>query len=108
MGINGESQPRSVPGDERPDQLPFLCNACSRALSTREPPPFRDHLVPLGITTMSAGSRTNPGGHALGHTAGLEQFEISDDRPPAQVAEALRAQGYEPVWKDWTGFGVSP
>ncbi|MEN9815920.1 MAG: thiamine biosynthesis protein ThiH, partial [Verrucomicrobiota bacterium] len=31
----------------------------------------------------------------------LEQFAIEDDRSPAEIAALLRAQGYEPVWKDW-------
>ena len=70
-------------------------------LSTRERPVFRDHLVKLGITSMSAGSMTNPGGYAEGDQASLEQFEISDDRSPAEIAAMLRGQGYEPIWKDW-------
>ena len=49
---------------------------------------------------MSAGSRTNPGGYASAPDS-LEQFEISDERSPAEIAAMLRAQGYEPVWKDW-------
>jgi 2-iminoacetate synthase len=69
-------------------------------LSTREPPALRDAIVPLGITSMSAGSHTEPGGYATTSTA-EPQFEISDPRPPAAVAEALRAAGYDPVWKDW-------
>jgi 2-iminoacetate synthase len=70
------------------------------SLSTRESPVFRDHAVRLGITAMSAGSRTNPGGYVVDHES-LEQFEIDDDRSPAAVAEMIRRQGYEPVWKDW-------
>ena len=69
-------------------------------LSTREPAELRDHLVPLGITAMSAGSHTEPGGYA--ETSEAEpQFEVSDTRSPAEVAAALRAAGYDPVWKDW-------
>ena len=49
---------------------------------------------------MSAGSRTNPGGYASDPES-LEQFAIDDQRTPAEVAGFLRAQGYEPVWKDW-------
>jgi 2-iminoacetate synthase len=49
---------------------------------------------------MSAGSKTNPGGYAV-EPESLEQFEISDDRSPAEIARTIRAQGYEPVWKDW-------
>jgi 2-iminoacetate synthase len=70
------------------------------SLSTRESPVFRDHAVRLGITSMSAGSRTNPGGYAV-DPGSLEQFEIHDDRSPAVIAGMIRGQGYEPVWKDW-------
>jgi 2-iminoacetate synthase len=49
---------------------------------------------------MSAGSKTNPGGYASGEDS-LEQFVISDERSPEEVAAFLRANGYEPVWKDW-------
>lgn len=78
-------------------------------LSTRERPAFRDHLVKLGITSMSAGSMTNPGGYAEGGEASLEQFEISDDRSAGDIATMLRGQGYEPVWKDWdTAYDQAP
>ena len=70
------------------------------SLSTREPAALRDALVPLGVTTMSAGSHTEPGGYAAASDA-EPQFEISDQRTPAEVAAALRAAGYDPVWKDW-------
>ncbi len=70
------------------------------SLSTREPAGLRDALVPLGVTTMSAGSHTEPGGYATDSDA-EPQFEISDTRSPAEVAAALRAAGYDPVWKDW-------
>ena len=69
-------------------------------LSTREPAELRDRLVPLGVTSMSAGSHTEPGGYAEPSDA-EPQFEISDTRSPAEVAAALRAAGYDPVWKDW-------
>src|SRR5580704_12178292 len=70
------------------------------SLSTRESAVFRDHAVRLGITAMSAGSRTNPGGYVV-DPGSLEQFEIDDDRSPAVIAEMIRRQGYEAVWKDW-------
>ncbi|MGH9126813.1 MAG: 2-iminoacetate synthase ThiH [Acidimicrobiales bacterium] len=69
-------------------------------LSTRESPALRDALVRLGVTTMSAGSHTEPGGYADSSDA-EPQFEIADTRTPAEVAAVLRAAGYEPVWKDW-------
>ena len=69
-------------------------------LSTREQASFRDGLIPLGVTQMSAGSHTEPGGYA--ETSHAEpQFEIADTRSPAEVATALRTAGYDPVWKDW-------
>jgi 2-iminoacetate synthase len=96
-------------------------------LSTRESPRLRDGLIPLGITLMSAGSHTEPGGYTgagrtqLHHTkwgrvielgasewaaAGENpqatgQFNIADERSPLEIAETLRRLGYEPVWKDW-------
>ncbi|PIB35214.1 thiamine biosynthesis protein ThiH [Reichenbachiella sp. 5M10] len=70
------------------------------SLSTREMERFRDHAIKLGITTMSAGSKTNPGGYAV-EPQSLEQFEISDERSPAAIQEMLEKNGYEPVWKDW-------
>ncbi|UOG76396.1 2-iminoacetate synthase ThiH [Hymenobacter tibetensis] len=70
------------------------------SISTRETPAFRDHIIRLGITSISAGSKTNPGGYIV-EPESLEQFEISDERSPADIAAMLRRQGYEPVWKDW-------
>lgn len=92
-------------------------------LSTRESPALRDHLVRLGVTMMSAGSHTEPGGYTGAgeelihqtqrgkavpviasegeHLAATEQFSIADDRSPAEVSARLRELGLEPVWKDW-------
>ena len=70
------------------------------SLSTRESEAFRNRAFRLAFTSMSAGSRTNPGGYASAPDS-LEQFEIDDNRSPAEVAAFLKSQGYEPVWKDW-------
>ena len=70
------------------------------SISTREPEAFRDQLIQLGTTTMSAGSKTNPGGYSVDKES-LEQFEISDERSPESVAAIISASGYDPVWKDW-------
>lgn len=92
-------------------------------LSTRERAALRDALVPLGVTMMSAGSHTEPGGYTGQGAANLHQtvrgrivapefeegvdrlatgqFEISDERSPAEIADSLRGQGMEAVWKDW-------
>lgn len=69
-------------------------------LSTREPPHLRDGLLSLGVTQVSAGSRTEPGGYL--HPAEAEkQFMIDDLRPPKEMAQAVSRQNLEPVWKDW-------
>ncbi len=70
------------------------------SLSTRETENFRNHVVTLGITSMSAGSKTDPGGYSL-HQEALEQFTIEDNRSPQEIASILQSSGYEPVWKDW-------
>ena len=69
-------------------------------LSTRENPVFREKLIPLGITTMSAGAKTNPGGYAAKEKS-LEQFEISDERSPQEISKVIEQCGYEAVWKNW-------
>ncbi|MDH7598573.1 MAG: 2-iminoacetate synthase ThiH [Sedimentisphaerales bacterium] len=69
-------------------------------LSTREPAWLRDRLIRLGITRMSAGSRTTPGGYC-GPTDAVGQFEVADHRSAAEVADVIRRAGREPVWKDW-------
>lgn len=69
-------------------------------LSTRESPALRDALLRLGVTHMSAGSHTEPGGYAAASDA-EPQFSIADTRSPEEVAHVLRAAGYDPVWKDW-------
>ncbi len=70
------------------------------SVSTRESEAFRDNIMKLGVTTMSAGSKTNPGGYAV-EPDSLEQFEISDERSPIEFAASIKLNGYEPVWKDW-------
>lgn len=78
-------------------------------LSTREHPSLRNGLVPLGITHMSAGASTEPGGYSHFDESNWssdrdqpgEQFHIADERSPAVVAAMIRQQGYEPVWKDF-------
>lgn len=74
-------------------------------ISTRERPELRDRLVRLGVTRMSAGSKTSPGGYT-GKTGAVKQFEIDDRRTPAEVAAMIKSQGFEAVWKDWdAAFG---
>ena len=88
-------------------------------LSTREPAALRDLIAPLGITMMSAGSHTEPGGYTgqgkealhltvrgkiqpgTGGESATEQFSISDDRDARTVEGVLQNLGLDPVWKDW-------
>ncbi|MBX7151723.1 2-iminoacetate synthase ThiH [bacterium] len=67
------------------------------SLSTREQAHFRDEAFAFGVTSLSAGSKTNPGGYAL-FSSSLEQFEISDNRSPKQIATMLKNRGYEAIW----------
>ncbi|GAA3590909.1 2-iminoacetate synthase ThiH [Flavivirga amylovorans] len=71
------------------------------SLSTRESETFRNHCIHLGITSMSAESKTNPGGYSV-EPESLEQFEISDERNTEQIKQMIQSQGYEVVWKDWS------
>ncbi len=68
-------------------------------VSTRESAIFRENIISLGITRMSAGSTTCVGGHTAG--AKSAQFEISDTRDVASIKRMLEAKGYQPVMKDW-------
>jgi 2-iminoacetate synthase len=124
----GEFQP-PAPMSER-DLVQLVCALrlllpdAGLVLSTRESARLRDGLIPLGITMISAGSHTEPGGYTgagrekLHHTqhgrmvalaAGSSewasgatgQFDIADSRSPGEVADLLKRLGYDPVWKDW-------
>lgn len=70
------------------------------SISTRESERFRNHIIPVGVTTMSAASKTNPGGYAVDKQS-LEQFETSDERSAEAISVIITQAGYQPVWKDW-------
>ncbi|MCL1143154.1 2-iminoacetate synthase ThiH [Shewanella gaetbuli] len=72
------------------------------SLSTRETPELRENLLPLGITNLSAGSSTQPGGYVEPNSQ-LDQFEISDERSVETMVEVMKKQGFNPVFKDWQG-----
>jgi 2-iminoacetate synthase len=69
------------------------------SISTRENENFRNNIIPIGVTSMSAGSKTNPGGYVVDPQS-LEQFEISDERSAQEIAQIISDKGYEAVWKD--------
>lgn len=68
--------------------------------STREPAFIRDNMCSLGVTTMSAESKVNPGGYYT-YPQALEQFTVSDERTAKEIGGRLKELGREPVWKDW-------
>ena len=99
-------------------------------LSTREPARLRDGVIPLGVTMISAGSHTEPGGYtgagrekihktergrivelaagasewalpATRATNATGQFDTADGRSPEEISRLIQRLGYEPVWKDW-------
>lgn len=70
------------------------------AMSTRETTNMRDHFITLGVTSVSAGSHTDPGGYAHPNV-NLEQFHINDDRSPKEIEAMIRKQGYDVIYKDW-------
>ncbi len=100
----GHFQPNVVISDRELAQLIFAFRIFDHdvdiSLSTREEAAFRDNIATLGVTSMSAGSKTEPGGYAT-YPQALEQFEVSDGRSPEQVKHAIQGVGYEVVWKDW-------
>lgn len=100
----GHFQPNVVMSDRELAQLTFAFRIFDPdvdiSFSTRESPDFRNNIATLGVTSMSAGSKTDPGGYAT-YPRSLEQFAVSDERTPAQVEADIRRLGYEVVWKDW-------
>src|SRR5581483_8918249 len=116
----GEFQPRHLLSDREFVQLVCALRITfpqvGIVLSTRETPQLRDALIPLGVTMMSAGACTEPGGYTGQGKAALhktvrgkqivleyldpnahatEQFAIADERSPREIAETLRRRGYE-------------
>ena len=101
---NGGFQPNVVMSDRELAQVTFATRIFDHdvdiSYSTRESASFRNHMARLGVTTMSAESKTDPGGY-YSYPQALEQFHVSDERKTGEVAAALRALDIEPVWKDW-------
>lgn len=103
----GNFQPKNPITDK--DLVQLICayrlfdEDVEMSLSTREEPLFRDHVMTLGITSLSAGSKTEPGGYSIA-ADGLRQFEPGDKRSPSEVMQVVKKNGYETVWKDWDVF----
>lgn len=70
------------------------------SISTRESVSFRNNIFQIGVTALSAASKTNPGGY-YSFPESTDQFTIDDSRSAAEFAELISVKGYEPLWKDW-------
>lgn len=108
---NGGFQPNVIMSDRELAQATFAMRIFDPdvdiSYSTREPPSIRDAMSTLGVTTMSAGSRTEPGGYCC-YPQSLEQFSKADTRTPRQIEEALLRLGRAPVYKNWDNFYGKP
>lgn len=101
---NGGFQPNGIMTDRELAQVTFAMRIFDHdvdiSYSTREPAFIRDNMATLGVTTMSAESKTEPGGYYT-YPQALEQFHVSDERTAREMFARLRELGREPVWKDW-------
>lgn len=101
---NDGFQPNVIMTDKELAQLTFAMrifdNDVDISYSTRETPFIRDNMAGLGVTTMSAESKTDPGGYCT-YPQSLEQFHVNDERTAHEIERRLRELGREPIWKDW-------
>lgn len=102
----GEYQPATVVSDRDLVQVLLAFRIFRPRLgitvSTREAPEFRENILPLGVTRMSAGVSTSVGGHVEQEDEkNVVQFEISDGRSVDEMCAMLRSHGFQPVFKDW-------
>ncbi len=101
---NGGFQPNVIMNDKELAQVTFAMRIFDHdvdiSYSTRENPSIRNHMAKLGVTTMSSESHTDPGGYAC-YPSSLAQFDVSDARKTPQIIADLKAEGVEPVWKNW-------
>ena len=101
---NGGFQPNVIMNDRELAQLTFAMRIFDHdvdiSYSTRESAEIRNNMATLGVTTMSAESKTEPGGY-YSYPQTLEQFHVSDERKAVEVERDLKKLGREPIWKDW-------
>ncbi len=69
-------------------------------ISTREAANFRNNIIRLGVTRMSAGSSTAVGGRTQKDVK-ANQFDIADERSVKSIKKAISRLGYQPIFKDW-------
>ena len=97
----GGFEPHSPVSDAK--LLQIICawrifdNELDLTISTRESAQFRDLILPVGITALSAGSSTEPGGYA--HKGqNLEQWTVNDARPVDEVVKVMEESGFDAVF----------
>ncbi len=78
-------------------------------LSTRESPALRDHALELGITRISAASKTAVGGYTSEEPEKLDpQFDVQDERSLEDVVRLLKQKNLDPVFTDWRRIENEP
>lgn len=77
--------------------MPFA----SITISTRERAEFRDNIIGMAATKISAGVSTGIGSHTEEEEKGDDQFEIADTRSFEEVHQAIIDKGLQPVTNDY-------
>jgi 2-iminoacetate synthase len=100
----GDFQPGNIASDKNLVQIMIASRLfmprAGITISTRESEVFRNNILKLGVTKMSAGSSTKVGGHTISEND-TGQFDICDHRTVAEMKELILSKGYQPIFKDW-------
>ena len=101
---NDKINPKDV---HEPQLLQIICAYrifmpfASITISTRECERFRDNIIQIAATKISAGVNVGIGGHSQEEEKGDEQFEISDGRSVDEIYQMIEDNGMQPVMTDY-------
>ena len=101
---NDKINPKDV---HEPQLLQIICAYrifmpfASIMISTRECERFRDNIIQIAATKISAGVNVGIGGHSQEEEKGDEQFEISDGRSVDEIYHMIEDKGMQPVMTDY-------
>lgn len=101
---NDKINPKDV---HEPQLLQIICAYrifmpfASITISTRECERFRDNIIQIAATKISAGVNVGIGGHSQEEEKGDEQFEISDGRSVDEIYQMIENNGMQPVMTDY-------
>ena len=101
---NDKINPKDV---HEPQLLQIICAYrifmpfASITISTRECERFRDNIIQIAATKISAGVNVGIGGHSQEEEKGDEQFEISDGRSVDEIYHMIVVNGMQPVMTDY-------